>query len=299
MDSGNGEAGTDHARSVVIGDEAHRRCVREALERLDVRNLVLGIQDPSLPGAEEDDTGRGAPHSEAALNLLRFVRNLGFDGIQFGPQGETQEGSASPYEGTIFSRNTLSISLSRLVEGDDWWSGLLAPDSLAEVVARRPEGSDARSSLRLRVPRTSTPASAGVRRLRDPGHARPAPRLRGLQAPDTPSGSNATRSTMPCAASTEALLGSPGADRARPSTPASGIHVQGGWRLQDAARGAAFEVRGRDGVLPLRTVPRPRPAPLLPGRGPPARPSPLRRPPGRALATGRLELRCALPAGLP
>ena len=128
----------------MIGDEAHRCCVREALERLDVRNLVLGIQDPSLPGTEQYDTGRGAPHSEAALNLLRFVRNLGFDGIQFGPQGETQEGSASPYEGTIFSRNTLSISLSHLVEGDDWWSGLLAPDSLAEVAAGRPEGSDAR-----------------------------------------------------------------------------------------------------------------------------------------------------------
>jgi len=130
----------------VIGDELHRRSVREALQRLDVRKLVLGIQDSSLPSAEEEDTGRGAPCSETALGLLRFVRNLGFDGIQLGPQGETGEGSASPYEGTVFSRNTLSISLARLVEGDGPWSGLLARDALTRAVARKPKGSD------LRVP---------------------------------------------------------------------------------------------------------------------------------------------------
>jgi len=128
----------------VIGDEAHRRSVREALERLDVRNLVLGIQDASLPSAEDEDAGRGAPCSESTLQLFRFVRNLGFDGVQLGPQGETQERDASPYEGTIFSRNTLSVSLARLVEGDDWWSGLLGREALDEIVARRPEGSDTR-----------------------------------------------------------------------------------------------------------------------------------------------------------
>jgi 4-alpha-glucanotransferase len=128
----------------VIGDEAHRRSVREALDRLAVRNLVLGIQDSSLPNAEEEDTGRGAPDSEAALNLLRFVRDLGFNGIQLGPQGETRERSASPYEGTVFSRSTLSISLARLVAGDDPWSGLLEPDALTRVVARRPAGGDRR-----------------------------------------------------------------------------------------------------------------------------------------------------------
>jgi len=130
----------------VIGDETQRRCVREALERLDVRNLVLGIHDLSLPCAEGEDTGRGAPDSEAGLDLVRFVRSLGFDGVQLGPQGETEEGSSSPYEGTIFSRNTRSISLARLVEGGGQWSGLLEADELADAAARRPEGGD------LRVP---------------------------------------------------------------------------------------------------------------------------------------------------
>jgi 4-alpha-glucanotransferase len=126
----------------VIGDPAHRRCIREALERLDVRNLVLGIHDLSFPSGEDEDTGRGSPYSETGLDLLRFVRDLGFDGIQLGPQGETGEGSASPYEGTIFSRNPLSISLARLVEGDDSWVGLLTRDALAAVAARKPEGSE-------------------------------------------------------------------------------------------------------------------------------------------------------------
>jgi 4-alpha-glucanotransferase len=128
----------------VIGDEAHQRCVREALKLLDVRNLVLGIQDPSFPAAEDEDTGRGAPYSEASLSFLQFVRSLGFDGIQLGPQGETREGSASPYEGTVFSRNSLSISLARLVEGDEGWSGLLRREALAEVAAQRPERSGTR-----------------------------------------------------------------------------------------------------------------------------------------------------------
>jgi 4-alpha-glucanotransferase len=128
----------------VIGDPAHRSVVREALERLDMRRLVLGIHDLSFPSAEEEDTGRGAPCSETGLDLLRFVRSLGFDGIQLGPSGETQDGSPSPYEGAVFSRNTLSISLARLVECSDPWSGLLAPNALAEAVGQRPEQSDAR-----------------------------------------------------------------------------------------------------------------------------------------------------------
>ena len=122
----------------------HRRWIREALAALDVRNLVLGFHDLSAPSAEDDDTGRGSLYGEAGLRFLRFVRDLGFDGIQLGPQGETPDGSASPYDGTVFSRNPLSISLSRLAERDGPWGGILARDSLSAAVAGRPPDGEAR-----------------------------------------------------------------------------------------------------------------------------------------------------------
>jgi 4-alpha-glucanotransferase len=121
--------------------------VREALRVLDVRKLVLGIQDPSFPSEDADDSGRGTPCSPVGLGLLRFARDLGFDGIQLGPQGETAETDASPYGGTIFSRSILSISLLRLVR-DPEWLGLLPRDRLDAIVERAPAGSAARVPYR-------------------------------------------------------------------------------------------------------------------------------------------------------
>jgi 4-alpha-glucanotransferase len=105
---------------------------------------VLGIQDPSFPSDAADDSGRGTPCSPAGLRFLRFAAELGFDGIQLGPQGETSETDDSPYGGTIFSRSTLSISLLRLARGPEWL-GLLSPEQLAAVV----EGAPPRHSARV------------------------------------------------------------------------------------------------------------------------------------------------------
>lgn len=119
------------------------RWIREALRALDVHKLVLGIQDPSFPSEEDDESGRGTPCSPAGLRLLRFARDLGFDGIQLGPQGQTSETDASPYGGTIFSRSILSISLLRLAR-DPEWLGLLPRSRLDAIVDRTPAGSAAR-----------------------------------------------------------------------------------------------------------------------------------------------------------
>jgi 4-alpha-glucanotransferase len=121
----------------------HSHWVREALRVLDVRKLMLGIQDPSFPSEDADDSGRGTPCSPAGLRLLRFALDLGFDGIQLGPQGETAEIDASPYGGTIFSRSILSISLLRLVR-DSEWLGLLPRDRLDAIVEQASPGAAAR-----------------------------------------------------------------------------------------------------------------------------------------------------------
>ena len=118
----------------------YRQHVEAALHRLGIRVLVFALQDPSFPPLPEADTGRGSPYSTAGLRLLRFVRALGFNAVQFGPQGETSRGNASPYDSTIFSRSTLSIALDRLVE-----EGLLRPETLARLVRGRGEGASMRT----------------------------------------------------------------------------------------------------------------------------------------------------------
>src|SRR3954464_12427549 len=91
-----------------------RSLVRRAVEALGIRRLLLGVHDAALPGDPADDAGRGAPLSRGGLDFLAFAAQLGFDGLQLGPQGRTSEIDPSPYDGTLFSRNTLSLALGPL-----------------------------------------------------------------------------------------------------------------------------------------------------------------------------------------
>ena len=83
---------------------------------LGIDRLVLQIHDASFPADKDEDIGRGSPYSHAAERFLGFVAGLGFDTIQLGPRGMTSRGNASPYDGTIFSRNPLDLPLLRMVE---------------------------------------------------------------------------------------------------------------------------------------------------------------------------------------
>jgi 4-alpha-glucanotransferase len=116
--------------------EDHRRLVTAALEALDVRNLVLGIHDPSFPSEPDEDIGRGSPYTRGAARFLEFARELGFTGIQLGPQGRTSEHNASPYDSTLFSRNVLNIPAGAFTAPDQ--GALLSPRGLATLVSPLP-----------------------------------------------------------------------------------------------------------------------------------------------------------------
>ncbi|QRN96421.1 4-alpha-glucanotransferase [Archangium violaceum] len=122
--------------------EDYRRHVTAALAALNVRNLVLSIHDPSFPSTPGEDLGRGSPYSEGGLRFLEFTRELGFNGIQLGPQGQTSEDNPSPYDGTLFSRNVLNVALASLTH-EESWGGLLRPERVQALVAARP-GSEPR-----------------------------------------------------------------------------------------------------------------------------------------------------------
>ncbi len=99
--------------------------VREALRALGIERLALGIHDACFPGQGEGDLGRGTPNGRGGREFLRFASELGFNTIQLGPQGETTEIDPSPYDGSVFVRNTLSIAVEPLVA-----RGLVSDESL-------------------------------------------------------------------------------------------------------------------------------------------------------------------------
>lgn len=110
-------------------------------QQLGIRRLVLQIHDASFPSRPDEDTGRGSPYSQGARDFLRFAQQLGFDGIQLGPQGQTDRGNPCPYDGRLFVHDFLSVALQPLVE-DSCWEGLLAEDTVRRIVEDRPGGTD-------------------------------------------------------------------------------------------------------------------------------------------------------------
>ncbi len=110
--------------------------VREALEELGIRRLLLGIHDAAFPMLPSEDVGRGSPHSAGAADFLDFAASLGFDGIQLGPQGLTSASNPSPYDGALFSRDPLSIALEPLTSPE--WATLVRPETLAASISARP-----------------------------------------------------------------------------------------------------------------------------------------------------------------
>jgi 4-alpha-glucanotransferase len=118
-----------------VNDDIYQRgYVQSALKLLGIEKLVLSIHDQSFPSFPEEETGRGTPYSYGGERFVKLISELGFTGIQLGPQGKTSLGNPSPYDGTLFSKNELSISLSRLAD-DKRWSGLIEKSHLDAMLA--------------------------------------------------------------------------------------------------------------------------------------------------------------------
>ena len=108
--------------------------IAEALQLLGKDRLLLAVHDASFPGIADADAGRGSPYGAGGEAFARFARELGFTGLQFGPQGQTSPINASPYDGTLFSRNPLSLDLKTLVD-----EGLLSEASWQGITACNPQ----------------------------------------------------------------------------------------------------------------------------------------------------------------
>jgi 4-alpha-glucanotransferase len=114
--------------------------VGAALQALGIERLLLTVHDASFPADDGEDFGRGSPYSFGAARFVDFAQELGFTGLQLGPQGKTSLVNASPFDGTLFSRSTLSVALGPLAAGERW-QGLLPVDVRDRLVHERPPGS--------------------------------------------------------------------------------------------------------------------------------------------------------------
>ena len=121
----------------MIGSESYTGCVVPGLQACGVDKLFLEIHDASFPARYEEDTGHGTPYADGAAHFLTQLAGLGFNGIQLGPQGLTAADNPSPYDGTLFSRNPLSLALSPLQR-----EGLLEAGERESLLAARPEVRD-------------------------------------------------------------------------------------------------------------------------------------------------------------
>ena len=90
--------------------------ITEAMRLLGKTDFLLAVHDASFPGVAGEDTGRSGPYGTGGEALASFARQLGFTGLQLGPQGQTSAVNPSPYDGTLFSRNFLSLDLKTLVD---------------------------------------------------------------------------------------------------------------------------------------------------------------------------------------
>ncbi len=109
--------------------------IPNALRLLGVRNFTLAIHDAAFPGLSSEDLGRGTPYSQAAGQFFEFAASLGFNSMQLGPQGITTAANPSPYDGSFFSRNPLSLAAQPLIDAEN---RLLEAATLARLVSQRP-----------------------------------------------------------------------------------------------------------------------------------------------------------------
>ena len=113
-----------------------QKTVQKALKVLNKKNFAMIIHGASFPSIKEQDIGFGTYNSEGAKDFIEFIYNMGFNGIQLGPDGKTKAIDASPYVGTMFSNNPIFIDLYRLTTEE--FNEILSKDTLKKIVKNNP-----------------------------------------------------------------------------------------------------------------------------------------------------------------
>ncbi len=114
----------------------NKELIKEALQVLGKKNVAFIAHAPSFPSVDGENTGFGNATSNGAKKLFDFLSGV-FNFVQLGPAGKTKGYDASPYTGTVFSKNPLLIDLHSLTT--DEYFNLLSKETFDKICANNPK----------------------------------------------------------------------------------------------------------------------------------------------------------------
>lgn len=117
-----------------------KKTIQEALKVLNKKNFYMIIHGASFPSAKNKNTGFGTYNSDGAKEFIEFVNNMGFNGLQLGPDGKTKTVDSSPYTATLFSNNPLFIDLYQLTTRE--FAELLTEETCRKIINNNPSKSN-------------------------------------------------------------------------------------------------------------------------------------------------------------
>jgi 4-alpha-glucanotransferase len=114
----------------------NKEIIREAFKVLGKKNVAFIAHAPSFPSQENENTGFGNAVSNGAKSLFEFLDGV-FNYVQLGPAGKTKGYDASPYTGTVFSKNPLLIDLYQLTTEE--YFNLLSKETFNKICQNNPK----------------------------------------------------------------------------------------------------------------------------------------------------------------
>ena len=111
-------ASLSFGRAFTTQEQAkYENAIDKAFEKLNIRNFLAIAFDQSFPAETATrNIGIGTSFSEGALKTAQFMKKMfNITGLQLGPEGMISAGNTSPYSGSVFAYNNLSVDLGKLL----------------------------------------------------------------------------------------------------------------------------------------------------------------------------------------
>lgn len=111
-------ANVSFGRAFTTQEQAkYENAIDKAFEKLNIRNFLAIAFDQSFPAETATrNIGIGTSFSEGALKTAQFMKKMfNITGLQLGPEGMISAGNTSPYSGSVFAYNNLSVDLGKLL----------------------------------------------------------------------------------------------------------------------------------------------------------------------------------------
>jgi 4-alpha-glucanotransferase len=115
----------------------YRKTVEKGLQTLGIKTLAVIMPATAFPSDPAEDIGIGSPLSKGGQAFSDWLGQLGFNAIQFLPNGQISAHDPSPYMSDSFSGNTLLIALQELTTPQ--WGKLLSQQTLDNITNYRPK----------------------------------------------------------------------------------------------------------------------------------------------------------------